>query len=80
MVDRRLEPCYLGLAHAEAAGRRRPGRCRELAAEVEELVLQPAEDVVELAPRGGVRGIRRELGLVGGRATPTAAFSSSTVP
>ena len=66
VVDRRLETLHLRLAHAEAAGRRRRGRRRELATEVEELVLQPAEDVVELAARGGVRVVRRELGLVGG--------------
>src|SRR5437867_1952904 len=51
---------------AGRTGRGGRGRRRELATEVEELVLQPAEDVVELAARGGVRVVRRELGLVGG--------------
>src|SRR5438046_2434472 len=64
--------CFTGVSAsalpqaADAPGRGGRGRRRGLATEVEQLVLQPAEDVVELAARGGVRVVRRELGLVGG--------------
>src|SRR5262249_51899521 len=51
-VDRALEGLHLRLAdaeHARAEGLRRRG---ELATQVEELVLEPAQDLVELATRG----------------------------